>query len=63
MDLSQAIKKSIKHYYENGDDDSAMSKLGERKYTKKYLDELQQELVEPEQIENKQKINADNTTI
>lgn len=45
MTFEEAIKKSIQKYYEMGDEDLESNKFEERKYTKKYFDEFEDELV------------------
>lgn len=39
----EAFKKAVRVYFEEGDEDLSINKVKERKYTKKYLDDFEQE--------------------
>lgn len=45
MTWEDAFKKAVQAYFEEGDDDLEISKIKERKYTKKYFDEFEEERV------------------
>lgn len=46
MKLEEAIKKSIKQYFEmDNEEDEELFKLGESKYTKKYFDSFEEEIL------------------
>jgi hypothetical protein len=54
MTFEEAVKISIRQYYENGDDDLEHSKLEkDRKYNKKYFDDFESELMEKKSHEKK----------
>lgn len=47
MTFEEAVKISIRNYYEKGDDDLEHNKLEkDRKYNKKYLDDFEAEVME-----------------
>jgi len=46
MTFEEAIKKSIKQYYEMDDDNELeINKSGERQYTKKYFKDFEEEIL------------------
>lgn len=56
MTFEEAVKLSIRKYYEKGDDDLEHSKLEkDRKYTKKFLDDFESEVLEEKNRRNASK--------
>lgn len=56
MTLEEAIKESIRKYYESGNDDELeINKLGKHKYDKKYFDALEEERIPASEYKNARK--------
>lgn len=61
--LKSAFVKAIKHYFDKSDVELESDKLGERKYNKKYLDSMEEELLPSKDVkEKKAKKNGSKST-
>lgn len=63
MTFEEAVRKSIKAYFEGKDPENLLEAMGGTKYTREYFDEMEEELLgekpEPEMDEEEELDNGD----